>query len=189
MAGKLRAVALFLALAGSPAMAQQVDANFQALLSALMQGSQVALLTPLPDGTLQVTSFMAPGQRSAADAALLIERARINLANLGVAQPTGEQLATALAGGMITVPTGSTQLPSVLPPGTVGISLQSQIVNTTGLPTVIGVSPAGVTGQAAAGASAPAPSGASTPQSPPPPAASQQPMITTPSPTPFLGPR
>jgi len=126
MAGKLRAVVLFLALAGSPAFAQQaqvqqVDPNFQALLNALMQGTPVALLTRLPDGTVEVTSFAAPGQRTAADAAMLIERARINLANLGVAQPSGLQLATALAGGAVTVPTGSTQLSSVLPQGATGV--------------------------------------------------------------------
>jgi hypothetical protein len=158
MAGKLRAVVLFLVLAGSPALAQvqqvqQIDPNFQALLNALMQGTQVALLTPLPDGTLEVTSFAAPGQRTAAEAAMLIERARINLQNLGVERPSGLQLATALAGGTIIVPNGSTQISSVL----TGVTLQSQIVNATALPTVIGVSPGGVS--AASGASATPPNG------------------------------
>ena len=170
MAGKLRAVVLFLALAGSPAFAQQINPNFQALLNALMQGTQVALLTPLRDGTVEVTSFAAPGQRTAADAAMLIERARINLANLGVAQPTGQQLATALAGGTLTVPTGSTQISGVLPQGASGVILQSQVVNAAALPTVIGVSPGGVNpGQAASGGSATPPNGglavpSSTPQ-------------------------
>ena len=160
MARLLRNVVLLCSLAGTPALAQQVDANFQALLNALMQGTQVALLTPLPDGTVEVTSFAAPGQRTAADAAMLIERARINLANLGVTRPTGQQLATALAGGTLTVPTGSTQISSVLPQGASGVILQSQIVNSAGLPTVIGVSPGSVNpGQAAAGGSATPPIG------------------------------
>src|SRR4051812_47971539 len=121
MAGLLRTVVISLALAGSPALAQQVDPNFQALLTALMQGTPITLLTPLQNGTIQVTSFTAPGQRSAADAAMLIQRAQITLQNLGVVQPTGQQLATALAGGAIDVPTGRTQIPSVLPAGTAGV--------------------------------------------------------------------
>src|SRR5262245_54703709 len=117
MAGLLRGVVVSLALVCAHALAQvqQVDPNFQALLNALMQGSQVALVTPLPDGRVEVTSFAAPGQRTAADAALLIQRAQISLQNFGIQQPTGQQLATALAGGVITVPTGSTQIPGVLP--------------------------------------------------------------------------
>ena len=188
MAGQVRAVIAFLALASAPALAQQpqVDPNFQALLNALTQGSQVALLTPFADGTVQVTSFIAPGQRSAADAALLIERARVTLQNFGIAQPTGQQLAAALAGGVITVPTGSTQIPGVLPRGTPGVAVNSQVVSAGGLPTVIGVSPAGVAaGQAASGGSATqAPPNGTAPASPP--ASQQQPIITPMSPTPFL---
>jgi hypothetical protein len=156
MAGHLRAVAFFLALACAPALAQQpqqqvVDPNFQALLNALMQGTPVTLLTPLPDGTIQVTSFTAPGQRSATDAAALIQRASTNLANFGVTQPTGQQLAAALAGGPLTVPSGSTAIASVVP----GATMQTQVVNAANLPTVVAPSPAGVTpGQAVAGGSA-----------------------------------
>jgi len=157
MAGHLRTLVVFLAFACSPALAQ-VDANLQTLLNALMQGTPVALLTPLPDGTVEVTSFTAPGQRSAADAALLIEQARINLANFGIEQPTGQQLALALAGGTIDVPTGRTQIAGVLPQGTTGVTLRSQIVNASGLPTIVGVSPGGVEvsagGAAAAGGTA-----------------------------------
>jgi hypothetical protein len=160
MAGKLRAVVLFLALAGSPALAQQVDPNFQALLSALIQGTPVVLLTPLRDGTVEVTSFAAPGQRTAVDAALLIEHARTNLQNFGIERPTGQQLAAAIAGGVIDFPTGRTQIPGVLPRDTTGVVLKSRVVNAAGMPTVIGVSPSGVTsGQAAAGGSATPPNG------------------------------
>ena len=177
MAGQLRRVVILilLALACAPALAQQqqVDPNFQALLNALTQGAQVALLTPLADGTVQVTSFVAPGQRSAADAAFLIEQARVTLQNLGVTQPTGQQLAAALAGGVIDVPTGRTQVFGVLPRGTPGVAVSSQIVNSGGLPTIVGVSPGGVAaGQAASGGSA-----------------TQAPIITPMSPTPFLQPR
>lgn len=151
MAGHLRAVAFFLALVCAPALAQQVvDPNFQALLNALMQGTPVALLTRLPDGTTQVTSFTAPGQRSAAEAAALIERARVNLGNFGVTQPTGQQLAVAIAGGALEVPSGSTQVPGVV----TGATLQTQVVNAANLPTVVSPSSPGVVpGQAAAGGS------------------------------------
>src|SRR6185503_3446183 len=159
MAGLLRLVVVSLGfLACAPAQAQQVvDANFQALLNALMQGTQVALLTPLADGTVQVTSFAAPGQRSAAEAAVLIERARINLSNLGVAQPTGAQLATALAGGTLDVPTGRTQIVGTLPISPAPATVSTQIVTATGLPLVVSPTPAspGGVGQAAAGGSVP----------------------------------
>lgn len=162
MAGLLRLVVVSLGIAAAPALAQQaVDANFQALLNALMQGTQVALLTPMADGTVQVTSFAAPGQRSAAEAAVLLERARINLSNLGVVQPTGAQLATALAGGVLDVPTGRTQIVGALPLGPTPPTVSTQVVTAAGLPLVISptpASPAGVTGQpgqAAAGGGVP----------------------------------
>lgn len=149
MVGKLRAVVLTLSLACGTAAAQ-VDSNLQSLLNALMQGSDVMLLTPLADGTVQVVSFRAPGQRSAAEAAALIERARENLANLGVTQPTGQQLAAALVGGAVDIPSGRTGMTGVLPAGTRGM-VTTQVVNPAGLPQV--VSPAGVAaaGSAAAG--------------------------------------
>jgi len=183
MAGLLRRVALLLAFACAPALAQQVDQNFQ------------ALLTPLPDGTVEVTSFAAPVQRSAADAAMLIENARITLSNLGVEKPTGQQLGRALAGGTIDVPSGRTSLGGVLPQGTPGVTLNSQVINAANLPTVVNMSPAGVApGQAAAGASAPPPNGGlagsmaspQTPQSPIvsplPPSSTATPPAGTPTP-------
>jgi hypothetical protein len=183
MAGLLRSVVVIVALASQAAFAQQVDANLQSLLSALMSGSQVALLSPLSDGTVEVTSLTVPGQRSAADAAALIERARVSLQNLGVERPTGQQLARAIAGGTIDVPSGRTQLSGVLPQGTPNVTLRSQVIAAGGLPTVIGVSPAGVTpGRAAAGGTATAPNGGlagtmATPQTP------QAPIVSPSSPS------
>lgn len=174
MAGQLRGVVIVLAFACAPAFAQQqVDPNFQALLAALMQGTPITLLTPLPDGTVQVTSLTAPGQRSAADAAMLIQNARINLQNLGIQQPTGQQLAAALAGGNIAVPNGSTGITGVLPTGTPGVTVQTQIVNAASLPTVIGVSPG--SNAAAGGSLATRPNGGVVT---PPQSSQQQPIIT-----------
>ena len=181
MAGLLHNFVIILTLACSPALAQ-VDANLQALLNALMAGTPVALLTPLPDGTIEVTSFAAPGERSAADAALLIERARIDLANLGIERPTGQQLARALAGGTIDVPTGRTQIGGVLPQGTPGVTVRSQVISAGSLPTIIGVSPGGVgpAPAAAAGGSANPPSGGLAGSVPPPqtPSSQQAPIVS-----------
>lgn len=165
MAGRLRGVALFLALGCAPALAQQaqqVDPNLRALLGALMNGSQVALLTPLANGTVQVTSFAAPGQRSAAEAAALIEQARINLGNLGITRPTGEQLARALAGGTVVVPSGSTSIAGVLPPGAAP-TVTTQVITSGNLPLVVAPSPGGVTAPASAGGSASPPPGTAVP--------------------------
>jgi len=188
MAGLLRTVVVFLALACAPALAQQAqqaDANLQALLNALMSGTPVTLLSPLRDGTVEVTSLTVPGQRSAAEAALLLERARINLSNLGVDRPTGQQLSRALAGGTIDVPSGRTQLGGVLPQGTPGVALRSQVINAANLPTAVGVSPGGVTpGQGAAGGTATTPNGGlagtmATPQTPQSPIVSPLPPSST----------
>jgi hypothetical protein len=155
MAAPFRTLLLSLAFVATHA-AGQVDSNLQTLLNALMQGTEVALFTPLADGTVQVTSFRVPGQRSAAEAAALIQRARLNLTNLGVATPTGEQLATALIGGPVDVPSGRTSMVGVLPAGTTGTQLRSQVVTAGGLPQAVAVSPAGVAspGNAAAGGTA-----------------------------------
>ena len=185
MASLLRTVVVFLGFVCAPVLAQQVDANFQALLAALMQGTPITLLTPRSDGTVEVTSFTAPGQRSAADAAQLIQNARLNLQNLGVVQPTGQQLAAALAGGAIDVPTGRTQIQGVLPQGATGVTVRSQLVNAASLPTIVGASPAGVSA-AAGGSVAVTPNGGLagtvvSPQSP----ATQTPIVSPLPPTPI----
>src|SRR5258708_5392102 len=94
----------------------QFDANFQNLLTGLTQGTEVTLLTPLSDGTVEVTSFFPPGRMNATDAAAAIEQARIALANFGIEQPTGAQFAAALVGG--TQPTAD-QVRAMLQGGTV----------------------------------------------------------------------
>jgi len=185
MAGLLRTVVVFLGFVCAPALGQQVDASFQALLTALMQGTPITLLTPRSDGTIEVTSFTAPGQRTAADAAMLIQSARVNLQNLGVVQPTGQQLAAALAGGAIDVPTGRTQMRGVLPQGTAGVTMQSQVVNAASLPTIVGVSPSGVSA-AAGGTATPNGGFAGTVVSPQSPATQPAPIVSPLPPTPFV---
>jgi hypothetical protein len=147
-----RIAAFTLAAFALPAAAQ-VDSSFHNLLAGLTQGGEVTLVTPLTDGTTEVTSFYPPGPMSAADAAAAIERARQALASFGIEQPTGAQLAAALVGGTLNVPSGSTRLAGVLPPGPRAGSFAAQIVGAQSLPEV--VPQAGTGASAAAGASAP----------------------------------
>lgn len=112
----------------------QADANLQRLFAGLTQGSEVTLVTPLANGMAEVTSFLPPGRLSAADAAGALERARQQLAALGVAQPSGQQLAVALVGGTVDIPTGRTQLGGVLPAGTQRASIRTQLVASGALP-------------------------------------------------------
>lgn len=112
----------------------QADVNLQSLFAGLTQGTEVTLVTPLANGMAEVTSFSPPGRFSAADAAGALERARQQLAALGVAQPSGQQLAIALVGGTVDIPAGRTQLGGVLPPGTQRPSIRSQLVAAGALP-------------------------------------------------------
>jgi hypothetical protein len=112
----------------------QADINLQSLFAGLTQGTEVTLVTPLANGMAEVTSFTPPGRFSAADAAGALERARQQLAALGVAQPSGQQLAVALVGGTVDIPAGRTQLGGVLPPGTQRPAIRSQLVAAGALP-------------------------------------------------------
>lgn len=114
--------------------AAQAQDPVQNLLTALTLGSEVTLITPLANGMAQVTSFRPAARLSSADAVAAIERARLDLAALGVAQPTGEQLALALIGGTVDVPNGRTQLRGVLPQGSASAVLRSQVVAAGSLP-------------------------------------------------------
>jgi hypothetical protein len=108
------------------------------------------LVTPLASGMLQVTSFRPSARMSDAEAAALVERARRELAALGAAQPTAEQIARMLAGGPIDVPAGRIHPRGLLTSAGMPAAIVSQIVP--------GGTPVASTGgpSAAAGGSAPA---------------------------------
>lgn len=112
------------------------NGNLQSLLAALTHGSQVTLITHFANGTSQVTSFRPPAPLPPAEAAAALERARAELAAFGVTQPSGEQLAVALVGGTLDIPTGRTQLPGIVPQGPAGSAgaIRSQVVLTSALP-------------------------------------------------------
>src|SRR6266581_490118 len=86
------------------AHAQAADPNLQNLLAGLMNGGPVTLITPLTTGMIQVTSFRSGASMDAADAVAYVDRARQELALLGVQQPTAEEIARMLAGGPLDVP-------------------------------------------------------------------------------------
>lgn len=124
-----RAIAVLLAAAllNGNALAQS-DNNMQSLFVGLTQGTEVTLVTPLANGMTEVTSFRPPARLGGAEAAGALEIARQQLAALGLAQPTGQQLAVALVGGTLDVPTGRTQLGGVLPQGPSQGSVRTQVI-------------------------------------------------------------
>jgi len=127
--------AAVLALGALGARAQYADPNLQNLLSALMNGGEAVLLTPLTTGMLQVSSFRSPVRMNAADAAAYFERARAQLLTLGVTTPSAELVARVLAGGPIDVPAGRFTMPGLLPQTGIAATLVSQLV-TPGAPLV-----------------------------------------------------
>jgi hypothetical protein len=136
--GMLRTIVGAAGLALAIAAAAQTG-NLQGLLAALTQGTEVTLITHFANGTSQVTSFRPPVRLAPDEAAAAIERARAELGVFGVAQPSGEQLAVALVGGTLDIPTGRTQLPGIVPKGPAGSAgaIRSQLVLTSALPQAV----------------------------------------------------
>lgn len=148
--------AAVLALGALGARAQYADPNLQNLLSALMNGGEAVLLTPLTTGMLQVSSFRSPVRMNAADAAAYFERARAQLLTLGVTTPSAELVARVLAGGPIEVPAGRFIMPGLLPQTGIAATLVSQLV-TPGAPVTSTSATPGYASAAAGGSASPAP--------------------------------
>ena len=90
------------------------QANFQALVTGLAQGTQVQLFSVLPDGSTQVTTFTPAAPLPPDQIAQVLERTRQQLIGLGIANPTGEQIANALIGGTVPTALGGSIVPGVL---------------------------------------------------------------------------
>jgi hypothetical protein len=90
------------------------EANFQNLVNGLALGSAVTLTTLLPTGATQVVSFTPAGTMTALQIAQTLEGVRQSLIQRGIATPTAQQLATALAGGALPTALGMTQVPGVI---------------------------------------------------------------------------
>jgi hypothetical protein len=100
------------------------SANLEALVQGLSQGIPVTLVTPLPGGLAQTATFTPPaGGLSASDIARTLEIARSNLIAQGIAAPSAQQIAVALAGGGLPTALGSTVVSGVLG-GTTANSVQ-----------------------------------------------------------------
>jgi len=88
--------------------------NFQNLVTGLAQGTQVQLVTVLPDGFTQVVTFTPTAPMSPSQIAQLLETARQQLIGLGIGNPTAEQIGIALMGGIVPTALGGSQVPGVL---------------------------------------------------------------------------
>lgn len=123
------------------------EANFQSLVNGLAAGSQVQLVSVLPNGFSQLVTFTPAAASSPAQIAQILESARQQLIGLGIGTPTAEQLGFMLMGGLVPTQLGGTQV--------------SGLVNGTGA--VNPPSPAArIQQQAASGATSPTTSSATT---------------------------
>ena len=107
------------------------DANFQNLVNGLASGTLVTLST----GT-QVVSFTPAGKMTTLQIAQTLESLRQSLIQRGIATPTAQQLAIALAGGALPTALGTTQVNGVIatttPLGTNTAAQQSPAVSVQG---------------------------------------------------------
>jgi hypothetical protein len=88
--------------------------NFQSLVNGLAQGTPIQLTTILPNGSTQIVSFTPAGPLTPTQIAQVLESTRQQLIGLGIANPTGEQLANALSGGSVPTPLGRAPLSPTL---------------------------------------------------------------------------
>ena len=86
------------------------EANFQSLVNGLANGSQVQLVTVLPNGFSQLVTFTPSPVSSPAQIAQLLESARQQLIGLGIGTPTAEQIGFMLMGGLVPTALGGTQV-------------------------------------------------------------------------------
>jgi hypothetical protein len=91
-----RYLLIVLFVLAAPAQAQD---DVQAVLQAgLTQGTAVRLAEPASDGMRRVITLTPSAPLAAEEVVALLERVRLDLAMLGVTQPSPAQLATVLAG-------------------------------------------------------------------------------------------
>ena len=95
------------------------DANFQNLVNGLATGSTVTLTTASTTGAPQVVTFTPTGTMTAQQIAQTLESVRQSLISRGIAAPTAQQLVTALTGGALVTPAGTTVVTGVVASTTV----------------------------------------------------------------------
>ena len=174
-----RAAPQLVAFAGS-------QANFQNLVTGLAQGTQVQLFTVLPDGSTQIVTFTPAGPVPLAQIPQLLEAARQQLIGLGIGNPTAEQLATTLMGGIVPTALGGTQVSGTLAsqnPPSPAVQAQANAAVGASAPSTQAVSV-----QTVAGATSASPPVITSDSPIPPGATSRSPIPSTPTATGLPGP-
>jgi len=112
------------------------DANFQNLVNGLASGTAVTLTTVSPTGGTQVVNFTPTGTMTVQQIAQTLESVRQSLIARGISAPNAQQLATALTGGPLLTPSGTTQVGGAITTTTAVMQQQQspavQIQNTFG---------------------------------------------------------
>jgi hypothetical protein len=90
------------------------QANFDSLVNGLASGNPITLATALPTGATQSVTFTPSGTMTTLQIAQTLESVRQSLITRGVAAPTAQQIATALTGGALVTPSGTTQVGGVI---------------------------------------------------------------------------
>jgi hypothetical protein len=99
----LQAAPQLVSLAGSPE-------NFASLVLGLSEGTPIRLAGPGRAGFRSVTTVALPAALAPAQVVDLLSRIQNDFRILGISEPTPEQLATALGGGVLDTPAGSTAM-------------------------------------------------------------------------------
>ncbi len=107
-------------------------ANAEALVTGLRNGTAITLTTTDQKGATTSTTFTPPtGKMGYGNVFTSLALAEQQLANLGITQPTAQQLQAALAGGTVTTGAGQTTLSGVLQMRSQGMGW-GQIANSLG---------------------------------------------------------
>ena len=104
------------------------EENFRNLVGGLAQGTGVTLTTVTANGVTEVVSFTpTTAALSALQVAQTLEAARQQLIASGIGAPTGQQIAVALMGGVLTTPLGGTTLNGTLSQLSPAAQIQSRL--------------------------------------------------------------
>jgi hypothetical protein len=82
--------------------------NADALVTGLHGGSSITIVTPGPNNTVSIAGFTPSSSMSYSSVGTALSGAQRSLARLGITRPTAEQIQTALIGGEVVLPSGST---------------------------------------------------------------------------------
>jgi hypothetical protein len=102
------------------------QANFDSLVNGLASGNPITLATTLPTGATQNITFTPSGTMTTVQIAQTLESVRQSLITRGIGAPTPQQIATALTGGTLVTPAGSTPVNGVISTTTAATSVQQQ---------------------------------------------------------------